>query len=320
MTALRTRRRGVGAVAAVLAAAAVLTACGQDESEGTWVSGDLTVGAAAQTDLQIIGELYAAALRGTGVRVDTDLVVGDRADALRALDSGRVSVVPDYTGAALEFYQPLGEEPAAGDGALDVDADVDPRAETVDPSLELLARALPEHLRVADPALAARRDTVVVTAQAAAALPEPTLSAFSPQCADAVLGLDAGFLAPDYTVAALADGYGCTFAKQRWQTSADAALAALAGGSLGAAGGHAEDPAVAAHDLVALDDDRDLLPGQHVVPVFRSTKLGDEQVRALNKVAGELSTEDLFAMVRRVDDGEATEAEVVAQWLPAHGF
>src|SRR5699024_6385233 len=57
MTALGTRRRTVGAVAAVLAAAAVLTACGQDESEGTWISGDLTVGAATQTDLQIIGEL-----------------------------------------------------------------------------------------------------------------------------------------------------------------------------------------------------------------------------------------------------------------------
>lgn len=307
---------------AALAAAAVLSACGQDESAGTWISGDLTVGAATQTDLQIIGELYAAALRGTGVRVQTDLAIGDRADALRALDSGRVSVVPDYTGAVLEYYQPLPAD-GPGTGAAPLAGgtdDADPRAETVDPTQELLSRALPEHLRVADPALAARRDTVAVSAQTAAALPEPTLSAFAPRCADAVLGLDAGFLAPDYTLAALADGYGCTFAAQRWEASSAVALDALAAGDLDAAGAHAEDPAVAALELTTLDDDRDLLPGQHVVPVFRSTKLGDEQVRALNKVAGELTTEDLFAMVRRVDGGEATVAEVVAQWLPEHGF
>lgn len=56
---------------------------------------------------------------------------------------------------------------------------------------------------------------------------------------------------------------------------------------------------------------------ENVVPLMRSGVLTEDQVKALNVVAGELTSADLAAMVERVRVGELTPAQAADEWLAA---
>ncbi len=79
---------------------ALLTACGA-HSGGTAVS-SLAVGASSDPESVLLANLYAAALRAYGTPAHVEVL----ADPLAGLDSGKVSVVPGFTGALLQTFQP----------------------------------------------------------------------------------------------------------------------------------------------------------------------------------------------------------------------
>ena len=55
------------------------------------------------------------------------------------------------------------------------------------------------------------------------------------------------------------------------------------------------------------------------VPVYRAVRFGRTDVKALNKVAGELTPADLADMTRRWQSGQDRVA-LVDEWLGRHGF
>jgi osmoprotectant transport system substrate-binding protein len=119
------RRRIIPALAAVLALALGVAACGGDDDGGGSASSSapasasapeggaaikhndanakttLTVGSKNFTEQKVLGEIYAQAFQAAGYTVKTALNLGDEKTALKAVKSNQISGYPEYTGTAL---------------------------------------------------------------------------------------------------------------------------------------------------------------------------------------------------------------------------
>ncbi|MFD4291969.1 hypothetical protein ACFWPA_04690 [Rhodococcus sp. NPDC058505] len=127
--------RTVAAVAA--AATAMLTGCAPSTLTADPAPAALTVGSGGSADRAVLAEIYAGVLRGTGSPVDTRTGLVEGQD-LTLLDSGEVTLVPEYTGALLLRLHP---------GATEIEPDE---------VFEELNRSLPQGLSVSDPGMAER--------------------------------------------------------------------------------------------------------------------------------------------------------------------
>jgi osmoprotectant transport system substrate-binding protein len=129
-----TRLRAVGAMLLALALTVGIAACGSssdssssEESEGAGaiVSNpengkvNLTIGSKNFPEQEILGEIYAQALKAAGYKVKSDLNLGSETVALQAVKSGAISGYPEYASTALTSFfglepeeVPSGAEPA----------------------------------------------------------------------------------------------------------------------------------------------------------------------------------------------------------------
>ena len=92
-------------------------AAGFLESEGllggATGSGELTVGAVAFAENQIVAEMYAQSLEDAGYTVDRQTTLDSREALQPAIESGEVHIAPEYLGSLLLFLDP--EAAAGGD-------------------------------------------------------------------------------------------------------------------------------------------------------------------------------------------------------------
>ncbi len=88
-------------------------------AEGGGGSGDLTVGAVAFAENQIVAEMYAQVLEQAGFSVDRQTNLRSREILYPALKSGDVDVAPEYLGSLLLFLDP--DAAASGDPAENAD-------------------------------------------------------------------------------------------------------------------------------------------------------------------------------------------------------
>lgn len=82
-------------------------------------SGDLTIGAVAFAENQIVAEMYAALLEEAGYSVDTQTDLRSREILYPAVKSGEIDIAPEYLGSLLLFLEPEAE--ATGDPINNVD-------------------------------------------------------------------------------------------------------------------------------------------------------------------------------------------------------
>jgi osmoprotectant transport system substrate-binding protein len=130
---VRTRTSWARAAAATLLALALavgVTACGSsdDSSTGDGEAGGgaivsnpkngkvtLTIGSKNFPEQEILGEIYAQALKAAGYKVKSDLNLGSETVAHQAVKSGQVSGYPEYASTALtSFFAVEPEEVPAG--------------------------------------------------------------------------------------------------------------------------------------------------------------------------------------------------------------
>lgn len=92
-----------------------LSACGNDpfatqkpqEAQITRSAGnDIVVGASNFPESEIVANIYAQALIRAGMKAHVHANIGSRDIFIRALYDGSISLMPDYTGNLLQFYQP----------------------------------------------------------------------------------------------------------------------------------------------------------------------------------------------------------------------
>ncbi|MFI2279102.1 glycine betaine ABC transporter substrate-binding protein [Nocardia beijingensis] len=281
----------------VVASVALVVSCGNDESQRS-----ITVGAGDSIESSVLAEIYAGALARTGARTAVDAGLGSRADYLAALDADRVQVVGEHTGALLAHLDEHATVRLPGEVAKAVSA------------------ALPEGLVVSDLADGTDlRPRVLVTAQAAAQDGLRSVGDLRPRCGGSTVGVASmSGLLPSAGSDRVA---GCDFAATVAFPDPAALRKALLDGKV-QAGLLVGPPALApsaTDGLAVLSDDEYAVRAENVLPLFRKGLLDQREIKKLNYVAGELTTDELVAMIRDIRDG-AEPSDVARAWLDKHAL
>ena len=108
-------------------------------------SGSITVGSADFSESQVLGEIYAGAIKAKGIKVTTKPNIGSRDVYIKALQDGSIDIVPEYTGSLLTFLK--GTAPSQDPDAV----------------YTALKTTLPPTLVVLDKSAAEDKNSIVVT-------------------------------------------------------------------------------------------------------------------------------------------------------------
>lgn len=286
--------------AALLVASAAVSACGSG-------SGPVVVGSFDTDESVVLAHLYAELLEGNGIDAEVRERMGVRADVLRALEDGEITLYPEYSGDALDFL--------AGRSAAVPDV-----AETASALRRLVER---RGSRVFDPSGASRQLAVVVTYDlwdrtgvysltGLAELDEPLTLAVPQGCQDdpaclpgfeRVYGLEPGEIE-------VIDG------------GPDDALAALHRGVVDAVVVPTTEGSLAGSLDVVLVDDRAQQPANNVIPVSRDDddNRRERVYRTLDRLSEELTTADLRELNRRTSVGDEEPSDVAKDLLEDKGL
>jgi osmoprotectant transport system substrate-binding protein len=258
---------------------------------------------------EILGELYGQALRQHGFPVELVVQLGAREVVAPALEQGKVDMVPEYLGSALNFLN---------------DRD---RVATADPGLthaRLEQAFAPRGVSVLAYAPAVDRNGFVVTGEMARSRGLEKLSDLAPMASQLALGGPPECPQRPLCLRGLQDVYKLKFARFEAMPSRTVTAAALETGEIDVGMIDTTDPNLVkpGNDLIQLEDDRDLQPADNVVPVVRREVLdayGPPLVRLLNAVSTQLTTVELTRLNLQVADGESP-ADAAAGWLRAHAI
>jgi glycine betaine/choline ABC-type transport system substrate-binding protein len=248
----------------------------------------IAVGSTSDSESKLVAHLYAAALRFYGSPAHVQSVP----DPVTDLDSADIRVAPGFTGQVLEMFEP---------GAT---------ARSDSQVYRAMVSVLPEGVAAGDYTTSAEdKPAIAVTERTAAAWGGRDVSAAAGNCAKVVAGAIKAAHTPSKVGL-------CTMPKPR-EFADDAALfAALLAGQINAAWTTAATPNIPS-ELVVLSDKTALIRAENLVPLYRRNELNEQQVLALNEVAGVLDSGSLVDMRRQVAEGK--EPGLVADaWLDAH--
>ncbi|WP_406232747.1 glycine betaine ABC transporter substrate-binding protein [Nocardia sp. NBC_01009] len=295
----------------VVAAVTLAVSCGNDDQGLT-----IVVGAGDSMESNLLAQIYSGALSRTGVSTSVAPHLGNRADYFAALDAGTVTVVGEHTGELLAFLDANSKARKPAD-ATEVATDGVP-----EPSVPKAVNAsLPEGLAVSDPADGTdMRPRMLLTEAAATRDRVRSIGDLAARCGE----LEVGVAPVPEVLRASTDTLrvsGCGFARTKLFPDAAALRKALLDGEVqaGILGGPPALVPGATDGLAVLSDDDYALRAENVLAVYRKGELGDRQIRKLNYVAGELTTDDLVVMIGRIRDG-AVPADVARDWLDSHAL
>ncbi len=248
----------------------------------------VAVGSPSDPESMLVAHLYAAALRFYGSPAHVQSVP----DPVGELDSGTVRVVPGFTGRLLDRFEP--------DATARSDAQV----------YRAMVSALPEGLAAGDYTTSAEdKPAIAVSERTAAAWGGRDVTVAVRSCAKVMAGALAGVPPPSKVGS-------CTMPKPREFPDNATLFAALRAGQINAAWTTTATPNIPS-ELVVLSDKAALIRAENLVPLYRRNELNEQQVLALNEVAGVLDTGSLADMRRQVAEGK--EPGLVADaWLDAH--
>ena len=295
----RARGRRLGVVLGVAPVIAlVVGGCGASSTAVTRLPDlhgvHLTIGSTRMDDSVLLTELYAQALEAKGATVTRHDRLATRRDYYPLLQDGTVDMVPERSGALLQWLT----EPAA------------PTAKSVADQLQALRAALPAPLSVLSPTAADDKEGVACRADVAEELSLRTISDLERASRRVTVGAtqDARSQLGDAlpSVTPLAD---------------DTAVAdALDEGAVDCGTLRLTDPLIIRDRLVALDDDQLLVPSQVVLPLI-STAAATPAVQAvLDATSSTLDAVGFRTLLAEVELDGRKPGEVVRRWLEANGL
>ena len=302
-----TSARRLSSVAVLILA---IAGCAQNERPVDNEAGPAAIRVASFdfSESEVLAEIYATALERRQFEVTRVHRLASREIILPALEQGRIDLVPEYLGSALEFVT-LGRS--------------SPRTSTEEVHRQLSRAMEQQGMEVLDPAPAQNKNVVVVAKR----LPEwhllHSLSELASVSKDMAFGGPPECPNRPLCLRGLEAVYGLQFREfVPLDASGPLTAAALESGEVDAALMFSTDPALNDDDLNVLRDDKKLQPPENVVPVIRREvmeKYGAALVDALNSVSKELRTSDLRDFNRLMRDGSRAQ-DVAVDWLDRHGL
>ncbi|MER7836071.1 ABC transporter substrate-binding protein [Streptomyces sp. NPDC096040] len=265
--------------------------------------GGITIGTANFTENQVLGYLYAAALKAAGVKVKVRPNLGTREIVIPALKAGDIDLLPEYQGALLNYLAP--KDTSADPGTMQ----------------NALAIALPSGLQVLPYGQAADSDCFVVTRATAQKYGLTSLADLARQNGRLVIGAAPEVKKRRVGAVGLQDVYGVQF-KEFKSLDSDGPLVkgALKKGDVDVANLFTTDTDIAANDWVVLTDPKNLIPSQHIVPLIADRKADSTVRKALARLGNLLTTEQLTELNSQVDNDKKDPEDVAGAYAKQHGL
>jgi osmoprotectant transport system substrate-binding protein len=305
----RTVLGGLFAVASVPALSACASGVTSLKGDGAGTGGGgsskggVTIGTANFTENQVLGYLYAAALRGAGVKVSVRPDLGTREIVIPALRGGDIDLLPEYQGALLNYLDPKATPTESG--AMQ----------------NALTLALPAGLQVLPYGLAEDSDAFVVTRETARRYGLASLADLKRQNGRLVVGAAPEVKKRRVGAVGLKEVYGVEF-KEFKSLDSDGPLVkgALKKGDVDVANLFTTDTDIKAEDWVVLSDPEHLIPSQHIVPLIADRKADDTVRKALARLGNVLTTAQLTELNRQVDKDKKDPEDVADAYAKQHGL
>jgi osmoprotectant transport system substrate-binding protein len=256
----------------------------------------ITVGSADFSESQLIAEIYGQALAAKGIEVKKKPNIGNRETYMAAIKDGSVDLVPEYTGAALAYFDKNSTE-------------TDP-----DKAYDALKKALTPGLEVLDKSPAADEDTIVVTKATADKYSLKSLGDLKGK--DLVAGGSSEFKVRSAGLKGLKEKYGVEFKEYKTlDAGGPLSIKALTDNQIQVTNLFTTQSVIKDQGLVQLDDPEKILPPNNVVPLIRTDHKSDDIVATLNAVDAKLTTDALTDLVKRIDVGKESADAVAKDWL-----
>ncbi|HEX8508230.1 MAG TPA: ABC transporter substrate-binding protein [Propionibacteriaceae bacterium] len=260
----------------------------------------IVVGSAGFTESEILAELYAGALKAKGVQASTKLGIGSREVYIKALQDKSISVIPEYTGNLLLYF------------------DKNTKATTASQIEAALPAAVGSDLKVLKSSPAADQDVYVVSKEYAQQNGLASLADLSKVSANAVLGGPSELKDRAYGPEGLKKLYGATFKQFKPYDSPAVKVKDLNDNKIQVATFFTTDSAIPDNGYVQLKDPKMMILPQNVLPLVRAEVASNTTATgALEAVQAALTTEDLTALNKKVDADRQDPGEVATEWLKA---
>jgi osmoprotectant transport system substrate-binding protein len=284
-----------------------LTACGIGKDplasdDGGSSDGAIVVGSADFPESQLIATIYAEALRANGIDVTEKMNIGSREVYVPAIRDGSIDLLPEYSGALLQYL----------DSATTATAS--------DEVTEEIKAKLPAGLIALEPSPAEDKDVLAVRQETADEYSLETIEDLVPHADELTLGGPPEWKTRENGVAGLRDKYGLTFKEfLALDAGGPLTLNALLSGQIEVADVFSTDPAMRSENLVALEDTKHLFLAENITPIINENKAGDDVRGVLADVSAALTTGDLIEMNQRVADLEDM-GDIAREWLQDKGL
>lgn len=304
--------RKIAALAAATTLGLSLAACGSSDPTDASSSGDgnssssdtITVGSAAFPENEILAEIYAQGLEAKGIKVEKKLNIGAREVYVKALQSGEIDLVPEYSGNLLTYF----DAKATATSPEQVD--------------EALDDALPEGLEVLEASKAEDKDSLNVTSEFAASNNLKTIADLK-GVKGLKLGANPEFKTRSYGIPGLERVYGITGVEftSLSDGGGPATLKALLDGKVDVADIYSTTPSIVENKLVTLEDPENLIAAQNVLPLINEKKASDKVEDVLDAISAQLTTQDLLDLNGKNQGDDKTAPDVLAkEWLTSKGL
>lgn len=295
-------------ILALMMGLVLLTGCASSDPLGTSAAGDagpaskqLVIGSQQYYSNEIIAELFAQALESRGWTIERSYQIGQREVYLPELQAGRIDLMPEYVGNLLQYYDKQATAKATGE------------------ITEALREKLPAGLMVLEPAEASDQDSYNVTRTTAEKYGLSSLADLSKVGAVKVAG-NSELTKRPYGPAGLKSAYDVDATVLPVEDSGGPlTVKALTDGKVQVADIYSADPSIKAKDLVTLDDPKNLVLPQNVVPVA-SSRVGADAASVISLVTYRLSTDELIELNRLSVEKQQSSAVIAKQWLAKQGI
>ncbi len=307
------RKAFVTKITYVLASVALLTGlagCGSDPtatttgaSQHSSSAAPIVVGSANFAESQILGEIYAQALKANGVAATTKPNIGSREVYVRALQDGSINLIADYSGNLLQYFNPKATQ--ATSTAVD----------------SAVRRVVPHDLAVLAVSPAEDADTIVVTKKLAQQKGLTSLADLK-KVSNLSIAAPPEFGQRAYGIPGLKKVYGVTV---RLVPISDeggqATVNAVENGTTTMAKLTTTSPFLADGKLTILKDPKHLIAAQNVIPLT-TTKIASNHkaVAIINAVQKKLTTADLIALNKKSVDQKQPASAIAHAWLSSHSI
>jgi osmoprotectant transport system substrate-binding protein len=302
-------RKKITAGLVAIGLTASLAACASGDplgGDGSTDLGTITIGSQGFAESDILAQLYGQALAANGYSVKYSPSIGSRETFIPALQDGSIDLIPDYAGNLLYGADPE----ATATSTVDV--------------MEALPKVLePLGLSVASAAQAADADALVVTKEFADANNLVTIADLAPIASTITIGANTEFEGRSYGRSGLESVYGV----KGWKFKAiddyggPGTLSDLLSGAIQVADIYTTTPSIKANNLVVLEDPKNLIASQNIVPLFNSKAYSVAVANIVDQVSNKLTTAELMSLNEiSAGDSKPSPEKVAKDWLTQMGL